>query len=147
VGAAVAVVGVLLALLAGVARTTLAMARRRDLPAGLAAIHPTRRVPHRAQLLVGAVVVALVVLADVRGAIGFSSVTVLAYYAIANASALTLPGRGSNVLAAVGLGGCVILALSLPWPSVVAGVAVLAAGALWYTIRRGVLRRPRSRRA
>jgi APA family basic amino acid/polyamine antiporter len=127
-GAAVAVLGVLLALLAGVARTTLAMARRRDLPAALAAIHPTRRVPHRAQLIIGAVVVTVVALADVRAAIGFSSVTVLAYYAIANASALTLPGRGRNVLAAIGLVGCVVLAGSLPWPSLVAGVAVLAAG-------------------
>jgi APA family basic amino acid/polyamine antiporter len=135
-GAAVAVVGVLLALLAGVARTTLAMARRRDLPAPLAAIHPTRRVPHRAQLLIGAVVVALVALADVRGAIGFSSMTVLVYYAIANAAALTLPGRGRNVLAAVGLAGCVVLAVSLPWRSVVAGVAVLAVGALWFVARR-----------
>jgi APA family basic amino acid/polyamine antiporter len=132
----VAVVGVLLALLAGVARTTLAMARRRDLPASLAAIHPTRRVPHRAQLLICAVVVALVALADVRGAIGFSSVTVLVYYAIANAAALTLPGRGRNVLAAVGLAGCVVLAVSLPWRSVVAGIAVLAVGALWFAVRR-----------
>ncbi|MCW2638131.1 MAG: amino acid permease [Dactylosporangium sp.] len=135
-GAAVAVVGVLLALLAGVARTTLAMARRRDLPASLAAIHPTRRVPHRAQLLICAVVVALVALADVRGAIGFSSVTVLVYYAIANAAALTLPGRGRNVLAAFGLAGCVVLAGSLPWRSVVAGIAVLAVGALWFVVRR-----------
>ncbi len=130
VGAAVAVLGVLLALLAGVARTTLAMARRRDLPQALAAIHPTRRVPHRAQLVIGAVVVTVVALADVRAAIGFSSVTVLAYYAIANASALTLPGRGRNALAAIGLVGCVVLAGSLPWPSLVAGAAVLLAGAL-----------------
>jgi APA family basic amino acid/polyamine antiporter len=114
------------------------MARRRDLPAALAAIHPARRVPHRAQLLVGAVVVALVAVADVRGAIGFSSVTVLVYYAIANASALTLPGRGRNVLAAVGLVGCVVLAASLPWRSVVAGVGVLAVGALWFVARRAV---------
>jgi APA family basic amino acid/polyamine antiporter len=137
-GAAVAVLGVLLALLAGVARTTLAMARRRDLPAALAAIHPTRHVPHRAQFVIGAVVVTVVALADVRAAIGFSSVTVLVYYAIANASALTLPGRGRNVLAAIGLVGCVVLAGSLPWPSLVAGVAVLAAGAVWFAARRKI---------
>ena len=71
-----------------------------------------------------------VALADVRAAIGFSSVTVLVYYAIANASALTLPGRRRNVIAVVGLVGCVVLAASLPWPSLVAGVAVLAVGAL-----------------
>ena len=56
--------------------------------------------------------------------------TILVYYAIANASALTLPGRGRNVIAVVDLVGCVVLAVSLPWPSLVAGVAVLAVGAL-----------------
>jgi APA family basic amino acid/polyamine antiporter len=134
-GAAVAVLGVLLALLAGVARTVLAMARRRDLPGSLAAIHPARRVPHRAQFLIGAAVVGLVAFADVRAAIGFSSMTVLMYYAIANASALTLPGRG-RLVPIVGLAGCLVLAASLPWRSVMAGVGVLAAGALWFLARR-----------
>ncbi|GAB3856782.1 hypothetical protein GCM10029963_53740 [Micromonospora andamanensis] len=66
-GATIAVTGVLLSLLAGVGRTTLAMARRRDLPAGLAAVHPVHQVPHRAELAVAAVVILVVVLGDVRG--------------------------------------------------------------------------------
>ena len=74
-GATVAVTGVLLSLLAGVGRTTLAMARRRDLPGALAAVHPVHRVPHRAELAVAAVVIVVVALADVRSAIGFSSCT------------------------------------------------------------------------
>ncbi len=89
-GATVAVVGVLLSLVAGVGRTTLAMARRRDLPAPLAAVHQVHQVPHRAELAVAAVVIVLVLLGDVRHAIGFSSCTVLVYYAITNAAALTL---------------------------------------------------------
>jgi APA family basic amino acid/polyamine antiporter len=137
VGAAVAVVGVLLALLAGVARTTLAMARRRDLPGVLDAVHPTRRVPHRAQVAVGVAAAVVAALFDVRGAIGFSSCTVLVYYAIANASAWTLPGEaGRRVLAGLGFLGCVALALALPWRSAVAGFAVLAVGALWFAVRR-----------
>ncbi|MBY8873111.1 APC family permease [Micromonospora sp. PLK6-60] len=140
VGATVAVVGVLLSLLAGVGRTTLAMARRRDLPAALAAVHPRFQVPHRAELAVAAVVAVVVLLGDVRGAIGFSSCTVLVYYAIANAAALTLgrePGRKLPVqlLAALGLVGCLVLAVSLPLSSVLAGFGVLALGALWYAIR------------
>jgi basic amino acid/polyamine antiporter, APA family len=99
-------------------------------------------VPHRAQVLVGAVVITVVALADVRGAIGFSSVTVLVYYAIANASALTLAGRG-RALAVPGLIGCVVLAASLPWRNVVLGVLVLAVGALWYVTRRHLLNSPR----
>lgn len=90
VGAAVASAGVLLSLMAGIGRTTLAMARDHELPAVLAAVHPRFHVPHRAELLLGVVVVAIVLVTDVRGAIGFSSFAVLAYYAIANAAAFTL---------------------------------------------------------
>ncbi|QLQ38210.1 APC family permease [Micromonospora robiginosa] len=131
-GAAVAVTGVLLSLLAGVGRTTLAMARRHDLPDALAAVHPRHRVPHRAELAVAAVVAVVVALGDVRGAIGFSSCTVLVYYAITNAAALTL---GPSLLAALGLVGCLVLAVSLPVTSVLAGFGVLALGALWYAVR------------
>jgi APA family basic amino acid/polyamine antiporter len=133
IGAAVAVTGVLLALVAGVGRTTLAMARRRDLPGALAAVHPTRQVPHRAELAVAAVVIVLVSLGDIRDAIGFSSCTVLVYYAITNASALTL--RGLRVVPALGLVGCVVLAVTLPLSSVLAGFAVLLAGAAWFRFR------------
>jgi APA family basic amino acid/polyamine antiporter len=146
-GATVAVTGVLLSLLAGVGRTTLAMARRRDLPGTLAAVHPRYGVPHRAELAVAAVVAVVVTLGDVRGAIGFSSCTVLVYYAIANASALTLgrdPARKAPVqlLAALGLVGCLVLAVSLPPTSVLAGFGVLALGAAGYALRRAVTHRP-----
>ncbi len=66
--------------------------------ARLAAVHPRYQVPHHAELAVGAVVVVVVLLADVRSAIGFSSFAVLAYYAIANASALTVRPTARSVL-------------------------------------------------
>ncbi|MFC0503803.1 APC family permease [Micromonospora costi] len=140
-GATVAVTGVLLSLLAGVGRTLLAMARRRDLPGVLAAVHPRRRVPHRAELAVAAVVILVVLPGDVRHAIGFSSCTVLVYYAITNAAALTLgrePARRLPVqaLALLGLVGCLLLAANLPLTSVVAGFAVLAVGAVGYAVRQ-----------
>ena len=69
------------------------MAANRHLPHALAAVHERRRVPHRAELLVGAIVVVLASVADIRGAIGFSSFCVLFYYAVANISALTLRRR------------------------------------------------------
>jgi APA family basic amino acid/polyamine antiporter len=154
VGAGVAVAGVLLALIAGVGRTVLAMARRRDLPAALAAVHPRYRVPHRAELLVAAAVIGLVSLGDIRAAIGFSSCTVLVYYAIANLSALTLArepaaagavgNRTGTVLAAVGLVGCVALAVTLPPASVLAGAGVLAAGVVGYGLVTAARRRTRS---
>ncbi|MEV1330311.1 APC family permease [Micromonospora costi] len=140
-GATVAVTGVLLSLLAGVGRTLLAMARRRDVPGALAAVHPRRRVPHRAELAVAAVVILVVLLGDVRHAIGFSSCTVLVYYAITNAAALTLgrdPARRLPVqaLALLGLVGCLLLAANLPLTSMVAGFAVLAVGAVGYAVRQ-----------
>ncbi|MDQ1529941.1 MAG: basic amino acid/polyamine antiporter, family [Microbacteriaceae bacterium] len=132
-GAAVASLGALLALIAGVGRTILAMARNRDLPGWLAAVHPVRRVPHRAEVVLAACVTVLVLTLDLRGAIGFSSFGVLVYYAIANASAFTQPSaerrwpRALNVLGAV---GCLTLVVTLPPQTVVAGIAVFAVGLL-----------------
>ncbi|MGV9799675.1 APC family permease [Mycobacterium sp. NPDC003449] len=132
-GAAVAALGSLLALILGVSRTTLAMARDRHLPRALAAVHPRFASPHRAEIVVGIVVAILAAFADLRGAIGFSSFAVLLYYAIANASAWTL---GQRVIPVVGLVGCLVLAFTLPVPSVIAGLAVVAAGAAVYGARR-----------
>jgi APA family basic amino acid/polyamine antiporter len=134
VGAAVAAVGSLLALILGVSRTTLAMARDRLLPHGLSAVHPRFNVPHRAEVAVGVVVGAVAAFSDVRGAIGFSSFAVLVYYAIANASAWTL---GRRLIPAVGFAGCLVLAFALPLTSVVSGAAVLAVGALIYASQNG----------
>ncbi|MGW1887942.1 APC family permease [Streptomyces sp. NPDC001970] len=144
VGAAVAALGSLLALILGVSRTTLAMARDRHLPHGLAVVHQKFKVPHRAELLVGAVVAVVAATTDVRGAIGFSSFGVLTYYAIANTSAWTLTpeeGRPARVIPVLGLVGCLILAFALPISSVISGAAVLALGAVAYGIRRGLAAR------
>ncbi|MDQ1022742.1 APA family basic amino acid/polyamine antiporter [Streptomyces umbrinus] len=141
VGAAVAALGSLLALILGASRTTLAMARDRHLPHVLAAVHPRFQVPHRAELLVGAVVVVLAATTDVRGAIGFSSFGVLVYYAVANASAWTLTpdeNRPPRIVPAVGLTGCLVLALTLPAGSVASGTIVVAAGIAAYGIRRAI---------
>ena len=93
IGAAVASLGVLLSLLAGVSRTTFAMAANGDLPRWLASVHPHHRIPDHAEVAAGAIVAAIVIVADIREAIGFSSFAVLLYYAIANASAITLNAR------------------------------------------------------
>ncbi|MEV0371565.1 APC family permease [Streptomyces sp. NPDC050636] len=142
-GAAVAALGSLLALILGVSRTTLAMARDRHLPAALAAVHPRFHVPHRAELAVGTAVAVLAATTDLRAAIGFSSFGVLAYYAIANASALTLTAaekRPPRIVPVVGLAGCTALAFALPPASVISGAAVLAAGAAAYGVRAAVTR-------
>ena len=136
-GAAIASLGALLSLLAGVSRTIFAMASNSDLPRPLAAISRRSRVPHHAELAVAVVVVAVVSLADVREAIGFSSFCVLLYYAIANVAAVTLRGAVAPVvLAALGFVGCVALAFSLPPRSVIAGSIVIAIGTGLYAVQR-----------
>jgi APA family basic amino acid/polyamine antiporter len=138
VGAVVASLGVLLSLLVGVSRTTFAMAAERDLPGWLDAVHPTRRVPHRAEVAVAVAVIAVVLVADVRGAIGFSSFAVLFYYAVANASAFTLTAeerRWPRALPVIGLVGCAVLGFSLPFTSVAGGTALLVAGAFVWLVR------------
>ncbi len=139
VGGTIAALGVLLSLIVGVSRTTFAMAANGEMPRWLDAVHPRHRVPHRAELVVGAVVAAIVLVADLRGAIGFSSFAVLAYYAIANASAYTLPPhqrRWPRCLGVVGVVGCVVLAFTLPSASVIGGLVVLVLGALVWKVRQ-----------
>jgi basic amino acid/polyamine antiporter, APA family len=131
IGAAVASLGALLVLIAGVGRTSLAMAREGDLPRVLDAVHPRFRVPHHAELAVAVVVGVLVLTLDLRGVIGFSSFGVLTYYAVANASAFTQPARQRRwprALNVLGLVGCVGLAFTLPPGAVGAGLAMFAIG-------------------
>ena len=121
----------LLALSLGVSRTVLAMARDRHLPPVLAILDGPQRLPRRADVVVAALVIAAIVLVDLRGVIGFSSFCVLVYYAIANASAWTLDARlRSRLVPALGLLGCLGVGALLPWQSVLSGVVVLAVGAV-----------------
>ena len=133
VGAGIAALGVLLNLVPGVSRTVLAMARRRELPSWLATIDERRSLPVRAEAVVTAVVIVLTATMDFRGAIGFSGVTILTYYAITNAACLTLPDdqrRWSRWISVVGLAGCITLAVMLPLAATITGAAVLVAGIL-----------------
>ncbi len=138
IGAVVAATGSLLALVLGVSRTTLAMARDGNVPTALGAVHPKFGVPYRAELAVGVVVALLATTVDLRDAIGFSSFAVLVYYLIANASAWTLTaaeGRPPRWVPVVGATGCAVVALALPAQSVLIGMAVLLVGAVVWFLR------------
>ncbi|KAF0836712.1 amino acid/polyamine/organocation transporter (APC superfamily) [Nocardia caishijiensis] len=141
VGAVLAAAGSLMALILGVSRTTLAMARDGHLPGTLAAVHPRYAVPHHAELAVGVVVAVLAATVDLRAAIGFSSFAVLGYYLVANLSAATLSAaenRPARWVPVVGALGCVVVGFALPLSSVLAGLAVLALGAAFYAARRNI---------
>jgi basic amino acid/polyamine antiporter, APA family len=138
VGAAAAALGALLALIAGVGRTGLAMAREGDLPRWLSGVHPRFQVPHHAEIALAVVVVLLVAVVDLRDAIGFSSFGVLVYYLIANLAAFR-QGRDHRrfprFLQVLGAAGCTLLVATLPATSLVAGVGVFAAGIVYRIVR------------
>lgn len=131
VGAGIAALGVLLNLIPGVSRTTLAMARNRELPGWFSHVDGARHLPLRAELTVASVVVVLVLVLELRSAIAVSGVAILTYYAITNAAALTLAPaqrRWPRGIAAVGLVGCVVLIVALPVSALIGGAITLAIG-------------------
>lgn len=138
VGAGVAALGALLALIAGVGRTSLAMARHGDLPSYLTAVHPKYSVPHYAEITLAVVVSILIVTIDLRDAIGFSSFGVLLYYLIANVSAYTQASdqrRYPRAFQLLGALGCLTLAATLPVTSIAVGIAVLIVGVGFRALR------------
>jgi basic amino acid/polyamine antiporter, APA family len=137
-GAAAAALGALLALIAGVGRTTLAMARNDDLPGWLAAVHERHRVPHHAEITVAGLICVLILLTDLRGAIGFSSFGVLLYYLIANVAAYSQSSdrrRFPRILQLIGVAGCGTLMLTLPLSAVLGGTLMFAVGIIYRAIR------------
>lgn len=138
VGAAVASLGALLALIAGLGRTSLAMAREHDLPPWLSAVHPRHKVPHRAEMALAAVICIIIAVADLRGAIGFSSFGVLLYYLVANIAAYTQPAedrRYPRFLQVAGAVACVVLVATLPPISAGVGVLMFAVGIVYRLVR------------
>lgn len=127
-GAAVATVSVLLSVLVGVSRTTLAMARGGDLPAVFTTIG-RRGTPWRADLAGGAVTAVLALLAGPAAAIALSAGCVLVYYAVANAAAMRLrpdERRWPRWTSHLGLFLCLLLVATLQvlTTALVLGVAV-----------------------
>ena len=145
VGAITAMAGVLLNLLLGLSRVYLAMARRGDMPGGLAQVDGPSGSPRRAVLLTGAVIAALVLIGDVRTTWSFSAFTVLVYYALTNLAALRLPPearRYPRVLAGLGLVSCLGLAGWIEPRVLLAGGAVIAVGLVWFAVARRIGRGP-----
>lgn len=131
--------GSLLAILAGLSRTGLQMARHRDIPGALARISPRTGGPLVAEVSVGLVAIALVLLTDPLWLVGLSSTGVLAYYAIGHYSALAQPATERflpAVVPVIGLVLCVVLIATLPPLSLLAGLVWAAAGIVWFVIAR-----------
>ncbi|WP_282851480.1 APC family permease [Gulosibacter sediminis] len=139
--ATLACLGALLAGVAGITRTGLAMARNHDLPVVLSRLSPSHNVPALLTIVVGVAVAVLILIGDIRDVIGFSSVGVLVYYLVANLSALHQRGddrRYPKWMQLLGAALCAVLVVTLPVWSVVGGLGVLALGVVGRLIfRRG----------
>lgn len=140
--AALASLGSLAAILAGLSRTSMAMAQGGDLPSRLGFVWSRTSSPVVAELAMGMAAIAVVLLFDPLWLVGASSGAVLSYYAIAHWSATRQP-VSERVLPSwlpwVGLVGCAVLVVTLPWQSVIAtAVAIVLVLALWaLRARRG----------
>ena len=129
--APVAAVGALVALMAGIGRTAMAMARNRDLPRVLAR-QDRAGVPWVAEGASAAAAIALVWWGDLTFAIATSACSVLAYYAIANVAAFrqsrarrTASWPIPPAVSALGAASCLALAGALPTRAVLSSGVVL----------------------
>ena len=137
--AVLACLGSLLAIVAGLSRTGLQMARHRDIPGVLSRISPRTHGPIVAEVTVGLVAIALVLTTDPLWLVGLSSTGVLAYYAIGHYSAFAQPASERflpPVVPLIGLVLCVLLVVTLPVASLLAGLAWAAVGVLWFVLAR-----------
>lgn len=137
IAASIGVLGALLALITGIGRTGHAMATHRDLPAYFARLHPVYGVPYRLEITVAVAVTALILLFDVRGAIGFSSFGVLLYYCVANLAAFTQTApyrRYPRALQVAGAVGCCLVVGTLPPASIAGGLVLLGVGLAVYLL-------------
>ena len=125
--AAVATLGSLLALLAGMSRTASEMASDAELPKVLSKKLKNGS-PALAEVIISLLVILLVVSGSILLTIGLSSFAILSYYAIANLAAYRQPRsetQRAKWLNLVGLGLCVLLGLSVPFGGLLVGATVL----------------------
>jgi APA family basic amino acid/polyamine antiporter len=117
----------------------LAMARRHDLPVGLARVDGAAASPRRAVVAVGLVISVLVLTGSVRTTWSFSAFTVLVYYALTNLAALRLPPADRlypRWISAAGLASCLGLAFWVEPGVWLAGLFLIAGGLAWHGVAR-----------
>ncbi|MGI6300150.1 MAG: APC family permease [Verrucomicrobiota bacterium] len=143
IGAATAMLGVLLNLVLGLSRVYLAMGRRRDMPVLLARVDAHGRTPWPAVLVTGAVILMLALIGSVKTTWSFSAFTVLVYYAITNLAALRIPEADRlfpRWIPAGGLIACLGLAFWVEPPVWLTGLVIGGIGLVWFAIAGGVKR-------
>lgn len=139
IGAATAMVGVLLNLLLGLSRVFLAMSRRGDMPRSLAQLQGEQPSPRRAVVVVGVIIGGLCLIGSIKTTWSFSAFTVLVYYALTNLAALRLPAESRlfpRWVSACGLLSCVGLAFWVEPRVWIAGLVLIGVGLIWHAVAR-----------
>lgn len=146
-GAVLSVAGFLVANFLGAPRLTFALSEHHDAPAVLGKIHPRFRTPYVSILTFAFLVWALAVYGNFQWNATLSAVTRLFVYGGTCVALVVLrrrrPGEawlrvpGGPLLAAVGIGFCALLALSMGRAELLMLLAVAALGTLhWLIVRR-----------
>lgn len=139
-GAAVALLGVMLNLVLGLSRVLLAMGRRGEMPPVLARLDASGRTPTAAVAVTAVLIGGLAASGEIRSTWSLSAFSVLVYYAITNLAALRLPAgsrRFPRGLAVAGLLGCLGLAFWVDPPIWILGLLLIAGGLVWQRFARG----------
>jgi basic amino acid/polyamine antiporter, APA family len=139
IGALLAMLGVLLNLILGLSRVLLAMARRGDVPRGLAVLNSAGTSPNRCVIAVGVLVAGLCGLGQVHVTWSLSAFTVLVYYATANLCALKQPQDERRYPPAISVVGCIACCSLAIWVEPFAwitGLALIAVGLIWHSFRQ-----------
>jgi APA family basic amino acid/polyamine antiporter len=141
-GGLLATASVLLTAILGVSRMAYSMARRKDMPQGLAKLHSRFFTPYYSIWAVGILMAVLVLFFDLTGVVAVSTFGALFYYAMTNAAALKLKTeqrRYHRLFPSVGLCTCIVLLAFILFEATQAwiiGVICLTGGALYYGFRK-----------
>jgi APA family basic amino acid/polyamine antiporter len=140
IGAMTAMLGVLLNLILGLSRVTLAMGRRNDLPTALARVDSRGETPYVAVIAVGVVIAGQAAIGNVKTTWSFSAFTVLIYYALTNLAALRLGEHERlypRLIPWMGLVACLFLAFWVETVVWLSGLGLIVVGlALRWGVRR-----------
>ena len=134
-----ALLGVLLSQILGTSRMFYAMGQRRDLPQLLSHVSKGSGVPTYGILSSGLVILLAIWTGELTFITQTASFTILIYYSIANLSAMRLEDEDHFLprwIPWAGLILCILMAFSLPLPSILAGLSLLLAGHLLRLIFR-----------
>lgn len=130
-GASTAMLGVLLSQILGISRMLLAMGRRNDLPHWFEHISSRTHVPSTGIIFTGVVILLITLFGTFEFVVRAATFTILLYYSITNLAAIRQRSEEQiygKVVPVLGLAGCLIMSVSLPWNVIISGISMLAAG-------------------